>query len=149
MRFCYTYLYILPAKGIVVFMTTIVGNSAEDQQLLQSNKKRAYMFVIIGGIILISGIAIGFSLLFNGAPVGFEHMMASMVPIYVGAGGGVACFIIGLLFARRNYSITIRNVTPRLAGTPQTIVKVKCPGCGGLNDENATFCSSCGLELVR
>jgi len=34
-----------------------------------------------------------------------------------------------------------------LGGKSETVVKVKCRSCGGLNEENAKFCQSCGKPL--
>lgn len=36
---------------------------------------------------------------------------------------------------------------PGQAAQPKEVVKVRCPSCGALNNENAKFCSECGAKL--
>lgn len=41
------------------------------------------------------------------------------------------------------------TITTTQAAQPTQIIKVKCPSCGGLNDEAAKFCCECGESLVK
>ena len=42
----------------------------------------------------------------------------------------------------------VNKVTDALAGKSNEVIKVRCPRCGTLNDETASFCSHCGAALT-
>ena len=51
----------------------------------------------------------------------------------------------GLVDSALSEVAVAREAAGRLAGKPE--VKVRCPGCGALNDEEARYCDQCGKGM--
>lgn len=65
---------------------------------------------------------------------------------------GLIFFIIGAVSKKGTKSIQQPIQVPSVAISPQVtkaqVVKIKCPRCDHLNDEDAKFCMKCGSPLV-
>lgn len=120
------------------------------------------MFIGVGIILFFATF-----LTFMGAmdPMNFEQ--PSMMPafigfifMFIGAGlrtyGGLGAAGSGIILDPKKAREDLKPYSKQVGGMmrdamdeyeKETVIKIKCPACGHLNDEDASYCSKCGHKL--
>lgn len=134
---------------LLLFVPFILGVVTAVFCLMKSRPIKTILCAVSAGSMIVLPMMVKSFLLKNFGGSDFGHFLGGLFESaynkYISYGAGfyifVVCFGLCFLFC----ILGVRNVQlPYFSNT----VKVRCPKCNALNEENAAFCGSCGEKLT-
>ncbi len=127
--------------GFILFISVFFSAASYMNDPFISGREPNFMAPVVGMVLMIAG-----SFVMNigakgaagsGLILDPEKAREDLKPFSEAKGGMI------------NDTISNIDVVDKIAdvGKTKEIVKIKCRNCGGLNDEDARYCKSCGREL--